>query len=221
MRRSVILTLVLATALSAAPSFAGNLAIGVANAVGALSVNNAPALGNVDVFDGTQIRTTITPGDVRLESGVDIRLATRSAGTVFRDHVVLREGALRMTNFESYPVHVDGLEVEAETPGTAAVIRTTGRSIEVASIGGPVTVTDGGAMLTRVVAGMRMSFQNQTSGTNPGQTGAAPGHKGAAPAPAEKGPISDKKAFLWAAGVCGVSAIVVGSIAAAQGKSPF
>jgi ferric-dicitrate binding protein FerR (iron transport regulator) len=221
MRQNVALTVAVATALFAAPSFAANLAIGVANAVSALSVNNAPAMGNVDVFDGTQLRTTIAPGDVHLDNGVDVRLAARSAGTVFRDHIVLHEGAVRVINFQSYPVHVDGLAIQAETPGTAAVVRSTESKIEVASIGGPVRVTDGGVMLTRVLPGTRMSFQNQTSGANPAQTGAPPGRTGAAPAPAEKGPTSDKKAFLWAAGVCGVSAIVIGSIAAAQGKSPF
>ena len=219
MRRNVILTLVVAAALSAASSYAGTLAIGVASAVGALSVNDALMMGNVDVFDGTQLRTTITPSDVHLDRGVDVRLATRSAGTVFGDHMVLREGAVRVANFANYPVQVQDLQVQADAPGTTAIVRTTAKIIEVASIGGTVKVTDGGAMLTRVAAGSKMSFQNQTNATNPGQTGAAPGKTGSAQA--EKGPISDKKAFLWAAGVCGVGAIVVGSIAAAQGKSPF
>jgi ferric-dicitrate binding protein FerR (iron transport regulator) len=221
MRQNVILTVVLATAVSPTPSFAASLAIGVATALGTLSVNNASTMGNVDVFDGTQLRTTIAPGDVHLENGVDLRLATRSAGTVFGDHMVLREGAVRVANFASYPVQVQDLQVQADVPGTTAIVRTTARTIEVASIGGTVKVTDGGAMLTRVAAGTKMSFQTQASSPNPDQTGTAPGQTGAAPAPAEKGPISDKKAFLWAAGVCGVGAIVVGSIAAAQGKSPF
>lgn len=229
MTRNVFLTLVVASAFSAAGSFAATPAIGVATAVGAFSVNNASITGNVDVFDGTALRTTIAPGDVHLGNGVAVRLATRSAGTVFGDHMVLREGAVRVTNFDQYPIEVHDLEVQADDAGATAIVRVTPKTIEVASIGGSVNVTDGGAMLTRVAAGTKMSFQNQNSGANnsqtqpgqtqPGQTGAAPAQTGAPPA--EKGPISDKKAILWAAGICAVGAIVVGSIAAAQGKSPF
>lgn len=221
MTRNVFLTFVVATALSAAPAFAASPTIGVATAVGAFSVNNASISGNVDVFDGTQLRTTIAPGDVHLDNGVDVRLATRSAGTVFGDHLVLREGAVRIAKFDSYPVEVHDLQIQADNPATTAIVRMTAKTIEVASIGGTLKVTDGGAMLTRVAAGTKMSFQNQNTGTNTGQTGATPGQTGAAPAPAEKGPMSDKKAILWAAGVCAVGAIVVGSIAASQGKSPF
>ncbi len=226
MTRNFSLTLVVASILCAAPAFAASSTIGIASAVGALSVNNASVTGNVDVFDGTQLRTTVAPGDVHLESGVDVRLATRSAGTVFGDHMVLREGAVRVANFDSYPVQVHDLQVQADGPDAAAIVRMNAKTIEVASIGGSVTVTDGGAMLTRVAAGTKMSFQNQTPPNNQGQTGATPAQTGATPAttgaaPAEKGPMSDKKAILWAAGVCAVGAIVVGSIAAAQGKSPF
>ncbi len=106
MTRNVFLTLVVAAVLSAAPVFAASPAIGVATAVGAFSVNNASVTGNVDVFDGAQLRTTVAPSNVHLENGVDVRLATRSAGTVFGDHMVLREGAVRMANFDSYPVQV-------------------------------------------------------------------------------------------------------------------
>jgi ferric-dicitrate binding protein FerR (iron transport regulator) len=219
MRRNVILTLAVVAALPAASSNAETLEIGVASAVRALSVNNALTMGNVEVFEGAELRTTIAPSDVHLDRGVDVRLASRSAGTVFGDHMVLRDGAIRVANFANYPVQVQDLQVQADAPGTTAIVRRTAKTIEVASIGGTVKVTDGGAMLTRVAAGSKMSFQNQTNGTNSGQTGAAPGKNGSGPA--EKGPISDKKAFLWAAGVCGVSAIVLGSIAATQGKNPF
>jgi len=215
MKKNVFLSLVV-TGLSAVPAFAAST-IGIATGVGAFSVNSAPVTGNVDVIDGAQLRTTIAPSDVHLDNGVELRLATRSAGTVFDDHLVLREGAIRVANFDSYKVHVSDLQVQADTPGTAAIVRMSGKTIEIASIGGSVTVTDGGAMLTRVTAGSKMAFQNQT----PGQTGAAPGQTGAAPAPNEKGPISDKKVILWSAGVCAVGAMVVGGIAAAQGKSPF
>lgn len=221
MTRTIFLSAIAAIA-SAAPVWAAGPAIGVATAVGAFSLNSASVTGNADVVEGAQLRTTVAPSNVRLESGVDVRLATRSAGTVFGDHLVLREGAVRMANFNGYPVQVNDLQVQADTPGAQAIVRITAGSVEVASLGGAVKVTDGGAMLTRVAGGTKMSFQNSGTnpgGTNPGQTGASPAQTGAAPA--EKGPVSDKKVILWTAGVCAVGAIVVGALAASEGKSPF
>ena len=221
----MFLSAVVAAAFCAAAAFAASPSIGVASAVGAFSVNSVSVSGNVDVFDGAQLHTTIAPSDVHLGNGADVRLATRSSGTVFADHLILRDGAVRLSNFANYPVEVGDLQIKADTPGAAAIVRLTSKTIEVASLGGSVNVTDGGAMLTRVAAGTKMSFQNTNSGgqaTPPaGQTGAQPAQTGAAPAPTEKGPVSDKKAILWSAGVCAVGAIVVGSLAAAEGKSPF
>lgn len=218
MTRNTFLTLVFAATLSTASVFAASASIGVATAVTSFSVNNSTVTGNANVFDGTELQTTIAPSDVRLRNGVDVRLATRSAGTVFNDRVVLRQGAVRITNFGSYAVKASQLQIEADSPETQAVVRMTGKKIEVASLGGTLKVTDGGAMLTRVASGTKVFFQ---SNPPPAQTGAAPAAQtGAAPAP-EVGPVSDKKTYLWAAGICAVGGAVAGGIAAAQGKSPF
>ena len=209
MTRNSFLTLVVATAISAAPAWAATATIGVATAVSAFSLDNSLVTGSANIFDGTEIRTTTAPSDLHLQNGVLVHLSTRSAGTVYSDRVVLREGAARVDNFSDYTIEARQLQIQAESPASRAVVRLAGKTVEVASIGGTLKVTDGGAMLTRVTAGTKSSFQ---------QTGAAPGQTGAAP---EKGPVSDKKAFLWAAGICLVAAAVVGGIAASQGKSPF
>ncbi len=215
-------SLTVAAALSVAPAFSAGPSIGVATAVGSYSVNSSAVTGNTDIFNGTELRTTISPSDVHLENGADVRLATRSAGTLYNDHLELRDGALRVSNFDGYPVQARQLQIQADTPGVAAIVRMQGRRVEIASIGGTLKVTDGGAMLTRVAAGTKMAFQNTTN--PPAQTGASPGQApastGAAPAP-EQGPLSNKKAILWTAGVCAVGGVVVGVIAAEQGKTPF
>jgi hypothetical protein len=223
MTRHGFFPLAVAAVFFAAPAFSAGPSIGVATAVGSYSVDSSSVTGNVDVFDGTQLRTTISPSDVRLANGADVRLATRSAGMLYSDHLELRDGAVRISSFDSYPVRVRQLQIQADTPGAQAVVRMRAHTVEIASVGGTVSVTDGGAMLTRVAAGTSMAFQNSTtpaaaqSGAAPGQ---APASTGAAPAP-EQGPLSNKKAILWAAGVCAVGGLVVGLIAAHQGKSPF
>lgn len=223
MTRNGLFSLAVAALFSVVPAFSASPSIGVATAVGSYSVNSSSVTGNADVFDGTELRTTISPSDVHLANGAAVRLATRSAGTVYSDHLQLNDGALRISNFDRYPVQSRQLQIQADTPGAEAIIRMKGRTLEVASLGGTVKVTDGGAMLTRVMAGTKMAFQNTTPPAA-AQTGAAPGvapaQTGAAPAP-EQGPLSNKKAILWGAGVCAVGGLVVGLIAAEQGKSPF
>lgn len=221
MKRTLVVSfavsaLFVSSALAAGPG-TGPVAvapIGIALGAGIFSVNDTPVTGPIDLANGTELHTTVTPSDVHLENGVEMRLATRSTGTLYGDRVVLKDGALKLNHFDGYSVAAGGLTIQADSFDTQAIIRTTPKTIEIASIGGTVTVRDGGAMMTRVTAGTKMAFQ--TTGANPG---AQPAQTGAAPA--EKGPLSNKKTILTAAGVCAVGGIVVGSIAAAQGKSPF
>ncbi len=163
MTRNGFFSLAVAAVFFAAPAFSAGPSIGVATAVGSYSVDSSSVTGNIDVFDGTQLRTTISPSDVHLANGADVRLATRSAGTLYSDHLQLRDGAVRISNFDNYPVQVRQLQIQADTPGAQAIVRMRARTIEIASIGGTVSVTDGGAMLTRVAAGTSMAFQNSTT----------------------------------------------------------
>jgi hypothetical protein len=152
------------------------------------------------VPEGTQLETTASASDVSLQNGVDLRLSARSASTIFHDHLVLDDGAVRVSHFNGYPVNVRELRIESLDSSTQAIVRLTKGTVEVASLGGGLNVTDGGVMLTRVVAGTRMSFQQNS----------APAHK---PLP------SDQHTMLWVIGVTAVAALVIGLTAASQGKS--
>lgn len=139
--------------------------------------------------------------DVVLANGVAVRMEARSAGAIYNDHAVLEEGAARLSHFVGYKVQAGVWMIEPETPNTQAVIRLDKNVVEVASLGGAVRVSDGGALLTRVTAGSRMAFQ---------KTGAS-----AAP---KKGP-SDTKVFVWVIVAISAAALAIGLTAAAQGKS--
>jgi ferric-dicitrate binding protein FerR (iron transport regulator) len=154
-------------------------------------------------FADAPIQTEGNARDVVLTNGVSLRLEARSTGTIYADHAVLEQGAARVSHFGGYQVRAGDLLIESETPASQAVIRVEKNSVEVASLGGPVRVTDGGVMLTRVTAGTRVAFQNT----------------GAAPAP-RKGP-SETKVFVWVIVAVSVAALAIGLTAAAQGKSPF
>ncbi len=206
MKGSVLLHLVIATAMFAAASFAAEPAIGVASALGTFTVDSTDVTGSTDLLNGAEILTTVAPSEIHLRNGVNVRLATRSAGAVFNDHAVLYEGALRVGNFGDYTVHASQFEVKADDPGAQAIIRMDKDTLEIASIGGSVQVTDGLALTTHVLSGTKMAFQQS----------------GAAPAPAHRHKVaSDRNTLLWAIGITAAAAIVIGCIAAAQGKSPF
>jgi hypothetical protein len=216
MKNLFSVALVSALIVLSAPLYAGNTpAIGVATSVGTISVNQAITSGSTDVADGSVLQTTSAPSDVHMASGADVRLATRSAGTFYADHVLLEEGAVRVGNFNGLTVDARQLQVSSDESAARAVIRITRKTIEVASVGGSVNVMDSG-LLTRVAAGTKMSFQ---------QSGATPAAQqptsGAAPAAPKSKLPSEQKTFIVAIGVVAVGALVVGLTAAAQGKSPF
>ena len=203
-----------ALVFSIVPLIAGNASIGVATTVGTVSVNQTVISGDSDLADGSHLQTTTAPSDVHLAGGAQVRLATRSEGTFFSDHVLLDEGALRVGNFSGLTVSARQLQIAGDDAGAQAVVRITKKTVEIASVGGAVNVMDGG-MLTRVAAGTKMSFQ---SGATPADQTT---NTGAASAPAPKKLPSDTKTFMWVIGITSVAALVIGLTAAAQGKSPF
>lgn len=215
MRSLLSAALLSVLAISAVPLFAGSNAIGIATSVGAVSVNELSVTGSTDLADGSRLQTTSAPSEVHLSSGADFRLATRSAGTFYADHVSLEQGAVRIGSFNGLTVNAGQLQIAGDQPGSEAIVRINKKTIEVASLGGDVNVMDSG-LLTRVAAGTKMSFQQQ-SGASVDQSTT---NTGAAPKPAHKMP-GDEKTFLWVIGITAVAALVIGLTAAAQGKSPF
>jgi hypothetical protein len=175
-----------------------------------IGVVTSSVSGETILADGSALKTAEAASDVRLDNGVAVRFAPRSAGTVFADHTVLEQGAAWVSHFGGYAIRAGEFSIEAETPETEAVIRFEEKTIEVASLGGALKVTDGGAMLTRVAAGSKIAFQN--SGSSPGKSGAAP---------AKNRPRSETKVWLLVIGGVAAAALAIGLTAAAQGKSPF
>lgn len=196
--------------IAAAPLFAANAPIGIVSAVASYSLNDSSRVGAASVADGSTVSTTTAPSDIRLDNGIQMRLATRSTGTVYHDHLALNEGAVRVGSFADYPVQFRNLQVQSDSPGSEAIVRVHDRSVEVASLGGSVRVSDGGAMMTRVAAGTKVTFRAQDSSAGRARTGATGADIG-----------KDRNTLLWT--VVGVSsaALVIGGIAAYQGKSPW
>jgi hypothetical protein len=172
----------------------------------------SPVIGTSEtgpVMEGSAFQTVTSSSQVELENGVSVRFSPRSNGTVFSDHVVLEQGSVRVQNFNSYAVQAHQLAIQAADPAAQAVVRIAANKIEIASLGGSLNVSDGGAMLTRVASGTRLAFQDSGASA---QSGAAP---------AKRRLPSDQHIMYWLIGITGAAALAIGITAAAQGKSPF
>ena len=139
--------------------------IGIASAVGTFVVNSIRVDGNANLFDGSEIKTGKASSQIFLENGAAMVLGIDSAGTIYRDHLVLQQGATKVDNMNGYSVHAADYRVEQTQPASQAVVRLDGDVVEVAALAGSLRVFDQeGAQLTHIGAGTASAFQTGASG---------------------------------------------------------
>jgi hypothetical protein len=145
--------------------------IGVASAVGTFIVNSAEVEGNANLFDGSQIRTGKASSKVYLMSGAALVLGVDSAGTIYRNHFLLQQGATKVDNLTDYAIQADKYQIRQNQPASQAVVRMDKDGVEVAALTGSLDVfNEKGVLLTRIGAGTASAFQ---SGASTGQSGAS------------------------------------------------
>lgn len=166
MRLQKILVLGVTGATLAASAFAASPTIGVATAVGTFKVNSADVEGNANIFDGAEIRTTNAPSQVFLQNGSAVTLGLNSVGVLYRDHLVLEEGATKVENMAGYTIQAASYRVQGE-PHSQAVVRFDSNEVQVASLAGSLNVSNNhGALLTRVGAGTASAFNKTPQSGN-------------------------------------------------------
>jgi hypothetical protein len=165
MRRTV--QFLLAIALSVAPSFAVTPIIGVASAFGTFVVNNAEVEGNANIFDGSQLKTGKASSQVSLQNGASVIVGINSSATLFRDHLVLEQGATRVNNMNGYVIEAENYRIESVVPTSQAVVRLEEDAVEVAALTGSLKVlNEKGVLLTRIGAGTASAFQTRATPAN-------------------------------------------------------
>ena len=160
----------IAFAMSAVSAFATTPTIGVASASGSFTVNSAQVSGNANLFDGSQVRTDKAASQLFLQDGASVLLATNTAATIYKDKLVLSEGAARIDNMSKLNVEAAGFRVVPDDATSQAAVRMNDGTVEVASMSGAVKVFNKeGAMLTHIGAGTASAFKPG------GQSGASTG----------------------------------------------
>jgi hypothetical protein len=145
-------------------TFAASPAIGIASAVGTFMLNSSEVEGNANLFDGSRIRTDKASSKVYLMSGAALVLGINSAGTIYKDHFTLNQGATKVDNLTGYSIHADKYDIRQGKPSSQAVVRLDQGTVEIAALAGSLNIFDEkGALLTRIGAGTASAFQSGLS----------------------------------------------------------
>ena len=143
--------------------------IGIASAVGTFIVNSNAVDGNANLFEGSEIKTGRASSQIFLQNGAALVLGIDSAGTVYRNHLLLEQGATKVDNMDGYSIHAREYRIEQGQPASQAVVRLDKNMVEVAALAGSLNVLDRkGALLTHIGSGTASAFQAGGSGSNNG-----------------------------------------------------
>ncbi|HEX4164236.1 MAG TPA: hypothetical protein VHZ55_02075 [Bryobacteraceae bacterium] len=151
--------------------------IGIASAVGSFIVNSNHVDGNANLFDGSEVKTGKASSQIFLQSGASLTLGIDSAGTIYRDHLLLQQGATKVDNLNGFSVHAGSFRIEQSQPASQAVVRLSEDTVEVAALAGSLDVFNRkGSLLTHIGTGTASAFQSGAGGgsNNGGQNGPQP-----------------------------------------------
>jgi hypothetical protein len=146
--------------------------IGTASARGSMRVDGAPVASNATLFNGSVVETDQATTALRLDKGVEVKLATASNATLYRDRLVLQKGSSEvLLGTGGFTVEANHLQVVPDKPYSRGVVSmVNSASVKVAVISGGFHVTSGsGLLLASIRPGSIMSFDG-----NAGQGATAP-----------------------------------------------
>ncbi len=148
--------------------WAASPAIGVAITQGSLRVDDSRVIGNGTLFEGTTVETGDTASQLRLNDGVEMRLASGSRGRIFRDRMVLDRGAGQVENAARFTIQAKGLHILVEGPNAAGRVAVKDdHLIQVAALRGHFRVlTADGVTLAALPAGKALEFDAQQAGAS-------------------------------------------------------
>jgi len=147
---------------------AGTVSIGTASARGNIRVDSYAVTDSATLFDGSVVETGQASADLHLSEGTEITMASSSRGTLYRDHLVLQQGASELSASSPFKLEAEGLSVIPKEPNSHGVVSLgTGNTVEVAALSGSFGVTSqNGVVLASVRPGRAVSFAVQAGGGN-------------------------------------------------------
>jgi hypothetical protein len=137
-------------------------AIGMFNAGGSFQVDHMRVVGNATLFEGTMLETGRVEGDLQLNTGARMQLASDSRGRVFQDRLVLERGVGQLQG-TGYGIEARTLRVVADEPNTSARVALSGTTrVLVAVLHGKLHVTNAhGLLVAKLIPGTALEFEPQ------------------------------------------------------------
>jgi hypothetical protein len=137
--------------------------IGTASARGSMRVDGAPVVSNATLFNGSVVETDKATTALRLDNGIEVKLATSSNARLYRDRMVLEKGSGEvMPGAGGFTVEANHLRVIPDQPysrGVVSMVNTASMNVAVISGGFHVT-TGSGLLLARIQPGNIMNFDD-------------------------------------------------------------
>jgi len=187
--------LVIFTSFAMVHTLASSASIGIATAKGSFRVDNSYVFGNATLFEGTDVETGVSAGELDL-SQAKVLMATDTRGRVYQDRLILDRGMVQWNGGKYRTLAGEVVVVGVDSSSKAFVARR-GDVVEVASLSGTVNVLSAdGEPLIAVASGMAYDF-------SPEPQGATPGKKNDPPASAKSTKLSTKTKLLITTAVVG------------------
>ena len=140
-------------------AMAGTSAIGTASARGDMRVDGYAVKGDATLFNGTVVETGQNSAALRLDKGVEVKLATDTQGTLYRDRLILQHGSSELKTSSPYQVEANGLHIAPALPNSIGTVTVSNETVEVAALTGTFQVTNSrGFVLAKIQPGNAMSF---------------------------------------------------------------
>lgn len=143
-------------------AMAQTTALGTVSARGGMKVDGHTVQGDATLFDGTQVETGQNSAVLRMGNEIEIRLATESSGTLYKDRFVLTKGSSELKATKKFQIVVQGLHISSvleQSQGTVTLINGT---VQVSALSGEFYVRDDqGTLVSQITSGNSASFGAQ------------------------------------------------------------
>jgi len=164
--RSCILAAASCALWAAGVGHAATGAIGTAATTGEFLLDGAEVRGNASVLDGSLVQTTTGAVRLTLKDGAEVDLANGSQGKIYRDRVVLEQGA---SQSRGLPVDIQGVRVSPAKAGKVRIGTDGARRFEVTAVNGTASVRNPqGVLIAEVPKGESLAFAFQDTNTGAG-----------------------------------------------------
>lgn len=149
----------LLTPLSAAPP-GSNTPIGSAVSQADFELNQHTVASSGTVLDGSPLSTRRAPSTVRLQGGTRLDLAPDSRGQIFRDHLLLEQGAAALLSSSHYRVLARDFEITPESSSArGSVSLGPNQQLSVSARQGNFRIANKqGVLIARVLPGRSLLF---------------------------------------------------------------